>query len=91
MIDGIFHKRLIISFSNLNDSKRTIYATIDCKDVYSFKQVLIDSKMKYKPTPYDVKVQRMGFESSSGRRCPNCGRIIPEDAGTCPYCSKKFW
>ena len=25
------------------------------------------------------------------RRCPNCVRIIPEDAGTCPYCSKKFW
>lgn len=27
---------------------------------------------------------------SSARRCPNCGRIIPEDAKTCPYCSKKF-
>ena len=26
----------------------------------------------------------------SDRRCPNCGRIIPEDAKTCPYCSKKF-
>jgi uncharacterized membrane protein len=26
----------------------------------------------------------------SGRRCPNCGRIIPEDARICPYCSKKF-
>jgi len=26
----------------------------------------------------------------SGRRCPNCDRVIPEDAKTCPYCSKKF-
>ena len=25
------------------------------------------------------------------RTCPNCGRVIPEDARTCPYCSKKFW
>ncbi len=24
------------------------------------------------------------------RRCPNCGRSIPFDANTCPYCSKKF-
>ena len=27
---------------------------------------------------------------SSDRRCPNCGRVIPEDAKLCPYCSKKF-
>lgn len=26
----------------------------------------------------------------SDRRCPNCGRVIPFDAKTCPYCSKKF-
>ncbi len=26
----------------------------------------------------------------SERRCPNCGRIIPEDALSCPYCNKKF-
>jgi len=29
-------------------------------------------------------------EASSERRCPNCGRIIPDDARVCPYCSKKF-
>jgi len=29
-------------------------------------------------------------KESSNRRCPNCGRIIPEDAVTCPYCSKKL-
>jgi len=29
-------------------------------------------------------------DSASQRRCPNCGRAIPEDAKTCPYCSKKF-
>jgi Na+/H+-dicarboxylate symporter len=28
--------------------------------------------------------------SSTERRCPNCGRVIPDDARTCPYCSKKF-
>ena len=29
-------------------------------------------------------------KEKSERRCPNCGRIIPEDALSCPYCSKKF-
>jgi hypothetical protein len=24
------------------------------------------------------------------RRCPNCGRVIPNDARVCPYCGKKF-
>lgn len=27
---------------------------------------------------------------TSDRRCPACGRIIPEDARACPYCAKKF-
>jgi hypothetical protein len=27
---------------------------------------------------------------TSNRRCPNCGRIIPEDANICPYCKKDF-
>ena len=27
---------------------------------------------------------------ASKRRCPNCGRTIPEDARACPYCAKKF-
>jgi len=27
----------------------------------------------------------------SSRYCPNCGRLIPEDAETCPYCGRKFW
>jgi len=24
------------------------------------------------------------------RHCPNCGRVIPEDALVCPYCGKRF-
>ncbi|MDG6218874.1 MAG: zinc ribbon domain-containing protein [Candidatus Thermoplasmatota archaeon] len=35
-----------------------------------------------------------GVASSSGsgsdRRCPNCGRVIPNDANLCPYCKKDF-
>ena len=27
---------------------------------------------------------------SSDRYCPECGRGIPFDSKTCPYCSKKF-
>jgi uncharacterized membrane protein len=29
-------------------------------------------------------------KEKSERRCPECDRVIPEDAMTCPYCSKKF-
>jgi len=28
--------------------------------------------------------------AASDRRCPNCGRGIPNDARTCPYCGKNF-
>ena len=28
--------------------------------------------------------------SSSDRRCPSCGRTIPNDARVCPYCGKNF-
>ena len=28
--------------------------------------------------------------ASSERKCPNCGRVIPDDARTCPYCGKNF-
>jgi RNA polymerase subunit RPABC4/transcription elongation factor Spt4 len=28
--------------------------------------------------------------SSQERRCPQCGRVIPFDSVTCPYCQKKF-
>ncbi len=28
--------------------------------------------------------------ADSDRRCPNCGRGIPMDARTCPYCGKNF-
>lgn len=29
-------------------------------------------------------------KQKSERRCPECGRVIPEDAKVCPYCGKKF-
>jgi len=32
-----------------------------------------------------------GSSTLPSRICPTCGRPIPEDAGTCPYCGKKFW
>lgn len=32
-----------------------------------------------------------GTSTLPSRICPNCGRPLPDDAGTCPYCGKKFW
>jgi len=31
-----------------------------------------------------------GEKAAPSRHCPNCGRAIPEDARSCPYCNKKF-
>jgi len=31
-----------------------------------------------------------GKPAGSDRKCPNCGRGIPMDARTCPYCGKNF-
>jgi uncharacterized membrane protein len=31
-----------------------------------------------------------GIPTGSQRVCPNCGRVIPEDANICPYCSRNF-
>lgn len=42
----------------------------------------------------ELEEQKLGVMQNrlnEDRRCPNCGRSIPLDAGTCPYCSKKFW
>lgn len=30
------------------------------------------------------------FGSEPSRRCPSCGRGIPNDAQVCPYCGKRF-
>ena len=30
------------------------------------------------------------YQNLYRRRCPECGRIIPDDAKMCPYCGKKF-
>jgi len=37
------------------------------------------------------QVTTSGGSTLPSRICPNCGRPIPEDAGICPYCGKKFW
>lgn len=40
------------------------------------------------PSFYESKAQER--DEKPRRSCPECGREIPLDANTCPYCSKKF-
>ena len=34
--------------------------------------------------------EKAAAPAEPARRCPNCGRGIPNDARTCPYCGKNF-
>ena len=49
------------------------------------KNVVIQS-----PPPQQPIIIKNEGKSESERRCPECGRVIPEDAKMCPYCGKKF-
>ena len=40
--------------------------------------------------PIGGKKPNTSAATSSDRRCPSCGRIIPDDARVCPYCGKNF-
>jgi len=37
-----------------------------------------------------VPIPPMESSAAPSRMCPNCGRSIPFDATTCPYCGKRF-
>jgi uncharacterized membrane protein len=36
------------------------------------------------------KLPTGGTKGKNDRKCPNCGKVIPEDARVCPYCGKNF-
>ena len=41
-------------------------------------------------TQINQTVQNYQQQQYSDRRCPSCGRAIPNDARVCPYCGKNF-
>ena len=48
--------------------------------------------ISHQPSQPPVIVQQSSPRevAKSDRRCPGCGRVIPEDVKMCPYCGKKF-
>jgi len=46
--------------------------------------------MRYTQVEMVDKGRKNKIDKEPDRRCPNCGRTIPIDARTCPYCSKNF-
>ena len=51
---------------------------------------LVESEKNGKPKEEKMEKEKTESSPNLDRRCPNCGRVIPEDAKFCPYCSKKF-
>lgn len=49
------------------------------------KTVVYTQQASTSSTPVAIKQ-----ESKSDRRCPDCGRIISDEANSCKYCGKKF-
>ena len=61
------------------------------------KKTVVQTQQYAAPSPPVIIEQRPSSapietqsKSKPERRCPNCGRVIPDDAKVCPYCGKKF-
>ena len=60
------------------------------------KKTVVQTQQYATPSPPIIIEQRPSpptethSKSKLERRCPSCGRGIPDDANLCPYCGKKF-
>ena len=60
------------------------------------KKTVVQTQQYAPPSPPIIIEQKPSpptethSKTKPDRRCPECGRVIPEDAKICPYCGKKF-
>ena len=63
-----------------------------CALLFIFAGIIVPALVQIELNKYVGKNIPKGIMNTekSNRRCPNCGRHIPEDANVCPYCGKRF-
>ncbi len=54
------------------------------------KRTVVQTQQSATPSQPIIIRDEPKKETKQERRCPSCGRVIPEDAKICPYCGKKF-
>ena len=70
----------------LKDDNKILWALL-----FIFVSIIVPALVQIELNKYVGKNIPMGANAEiSNRRCPNCGRHIPEDANVCPYCGKRF-
>ena len=71
----------------LKDDNKVLWALI-----FILVGIIVPALVQIELNKYVGKNISLGAMSAekSNRRCPNCGRHIPEDANVCPYCGKRF-
>lgn len=67
-----------------------IFSTVACGTFFIIGLIMLIAGKYYARTEVVHPTQVFVEDRRNDRRCLNCGRIIPFDARTCPYCSKKF-
>jgi hypothetical protein len=70
----------------IRDDNKVLWALL-----FIFVGIIVPALVQIELNKYVGKsIPKGPVTQKSNRRCPNCGRIIPEDANVCPYCGKRF-
>ncbi len=71
----------------LRDDNKILWAIL-----FIFVSIIVPALVQIELNKYVGKPIPSGpvNAQNSNRRCPNCDRMIPEDAQVCPYCGKSF-
>jgi len=58
--------------------------------LFIFIGIIVPAIVQLELNEYIRNPEKLKMMKKTDRRCPNCNRLIPEDARICPYCKKNF-